>query len=131
MALPSSEGVDPVDADEHAMPGAVVLEAGAIGGGGDGPALRVVGLVVDGDGRDRAEIAEDPLHGAGGGDVHAVGMLAVFDRGIGERRLAADAVFVDLAAGLAGFGFDEDVTVLVGRQRNGTGRRSRARRCRR
>ena len=39
-----------------------VGEAGAVLGGDDGPALRVVRLVVDGDGRDGAEVAQHPLH---------------------------------------------------------------------
>ena len=42
------------------MPGGVVGEAGAVGGGDDRPARRVVRLVVDGDGGDGAEIAQHP-----------------------------------------------------------------------
>lgn len=59
-----SECVDLLDADEHAMARAVVREAGAIGGGVDGPALRFIGSVVDADGGDGAQIAQHPLHGA-------------------------------------------------------------------
>lgn len=72
-----SECVDLLDADEHAMARAVVREAGAIGGGVDGPALRFIGSVVDADGGDGAQIAQHPLHGAAGGDVDAVGVLTI------------------------------------------------------
>lgn len=57
-----SECVDLLDAEEHAMAGGVVAEAGAVFGGGYGPALSVVSLVVDGDSGDGAEIAQHPLH---------------------------------------------------------------------
>lgn len=110
---------------------AVVREAGAIGGGVDGPALRLIGSVVDADGGDGAQIAQHPLHGAAGGDVDAVGVLTISQGGVGERCLAANAVPIDLATRHSGLGFDEDVTVGVRRERNGAGRRGRADRCRR
>src|SRR6185312_5150042 len=125
---PHSEGVDLVDADEHAVLGLVVGEAGAIDVGDDRPALGGVGLVVDLDGRDGPQIAQHPLHLAAGGDADAVGVLTVLQRGVGEGRLAADGLLVDLAARHSGFGLDEDVAVLIGWQRDGAGRVRGARR---
>src|SRR6516162_828964 len=122
-----SEGVDVLDADEHAMPGVLVGEPGAAFVGRDRPAVRIVGEVVDGHGRDVAEVAYYPLHRTARGDVHAVGAFAVLHRGIGELGFATHAVGVDLAARLTGFGFDEHATVLVGRKRDGAGRRIGAR----
>ena len=131
LALRCSERVDLLDADEHAVASVVVREPGALSGGVDRPALRVVGLVVDGDGRDCPEVAQDPLHGAVGVDVDAVGVLAILHRGAGERGFTPDAVRVDLAARQTGLRLDENVTVLVGLQRDGAGRPGRACRCRR
>src|SRR5271156_2668897 len=125
-----SERVDLFDADEHAVASVVVGKPSALGGGAYRPPLRVVGLVVDGDGRDGSQIAQHPLNGAGSGDADAVGVLAVFQGGVGERCFAPDAVLVDLAARQAGLGFDEYVTALVGLERDGAGRCGRARRGR-
>src|SRR6202012_4323538 len=122
------EGVDLLDADEHAVAGVFVGESGAAFAGRDGPAVGVVGLVVDRHRRDVAEVADHPLHVAARGDVDAVGPLAVLHRRIGELRLAADAVVVDLAAGQAGLGRDEDAATVVRRQRDRAGRWVGARR---
>ena len=101
------------------MASVVVGKPSALGGGVNRPPLRVVGLVVDGDGRDGSQIAQHPLNGAGSGDADAVGVLAVFQGGVGERCFASDAVLVDLTARQAGLGLDEYVTALVGFERDG------------
>src|ERR1700739_1795530 len=118
-AFRRAERVDLVDAHKHAVAGVVVGEAGAVGGGAYRPALRRVGLVVDGDGRPGPQVAQHPLHRPASVDADAVGVFTVLQRRVGERRLAAHAVLVDLAARQAGLGFDEHITVLVGRQRDG------------
>lgn len=56
------ERVDLLHADEHAVVGVVVGEPGAGFGGADRPALRAVGLVVDGHRRDGTQVAQHPLH---------------------------------------------------------------------
>src|ERR1700757_883921 len=76
------EGVDLLDADEHAVAGVLVGEAGTAFAGRDSPAVRIVGAVFDGHGGDVAEVAHDPLHGTARGDVHAVGAFAVLHWGI-------------------------------------------------
>lgn len=112
------------------MPCAVVGEGGAVLAGVDGPAERGVGAVVQRDGGDGAEIAEHPADPAVGRQAHAVGRLALDLGGIGEGRLTADLLLVELAAGLAGLGLDEHVAVLraedLARWRAG----GRGRRCR-
>src|SRR6516225_6476647 len=115
-AFRHSERVHLVDADEHAVARVVVGEAGAFGGGVYRPALRRVGLVVDGDGRDGAQVTQHPLNVAASADADAVGVLTVLQRGVGERCLAADGFLIDLAARQAGLGLDEDIAVVVGRE---------------
>src|SRR5262245_20469410 len=89
-----------LDADEHAMPAAFVGEAGAVCAGSDRPALRVVGAVVDCHRGKIADVAQHPLHRPALGDAHSVGMFTVLQWGVGELRLAADALGVYSAARL-------------------------------
>src|ERR1700739_2521395 len=90
-----SEGVPLLDADEHAVAGVVVAEAGAAFGGRDRPALRCIGAVIDGHRGEFAEFPHNPFHNPARGDVYAVGAFAVLHRGVGDLGFATDAVGVD------------------------------------
>src|SRR5689334_457313 len=88
--LTSSEGVDTLDADEHAVAGAVVDELGAALVGGDRPVPSVVGLpVVHGGGwAEDAEVSYFPAERAvtvGHGSRTRL-------RGLREAALAHDVI---------------------------------------
>src|ERR1700735_4535490 len=101
-----------VEADEHAVRGAVVGEPGTRFAGNYRPPLRGIRAVVEGDYGRIAEIAYQPTTFAVRRYLDTVGGHAVEHRGVREGRFAAHRGDVELAAGVAGLRHDERVAVL-------------------